>query len=557
MASLQPGRSMDPISGSESSDSREDDEGWNDIEEDEEETQQVISLLDDKVFPDVLSMLSHCKEQHKFDFLVVRQRLQLDFLDCIKLVNYIRHRVHEGLPVSEDISRSDIDQDQYLKPVLDDDAVLIGLDDLPDVDPEGIPAAQGQDASLVDDLLKRNTELQQEIARVTAQFDQYRVTVSETLDRRWGDVDAAEAEAKATGIGKGKAGDKPEDASKYYWESYAGNDIHETMLKDRVRTDAYRDFIYNNKHLFAGKTVLDIGCGTGILSMFSAKAGAARVVAVDASDIIDKARENVIHAGLSDVITLIKGKMEEVTLPVEKVDIIVSEWMGYCLLYEAMLPSVLYARDRYLKPDGLLVPGSCNMWVAPVADGEYVMDNVGFWRDVYGFDMKAMQAGIWDDVRVLHWPKDTICGDPAGFKVLDLYTITVEDLTFTAKMKTQLTQDVDSLDGFLVWFDNFFSPTRDNQGVELQSTADEWAKGDKDRVAFTTGPYNTETHWKQGFLLFKQKEGDPPFSFKKDDVIEGEVAFTPPADMPRGLIIKTDWSARGSDRKHAQSWDMR
>lgn len=35
------------------------------------------------------------------------------------------------------------------------------------------------------------------------------------------------------------------------------------MLKDRVRTDAYRDFIYRNKHLFAGKVVLDIGCGTG------------------------------------------------------------------------------------------------------------------------------------------------------------------------------------------------------------------------------------------------------------------------------------------------------
>jgi len=40
-------------------------------------------------------------------------------------------------------------------------------------------------------------------------------------------------------------------------------EIHETMLKDRVRTDAYRDFIYRNKHLFAGKVVLDIGCGTG------------------------------------------------------------------------------------------------------------------------------------------------------------------------------------------------------------------------------------------------------------------------------------------------------
>jgi cyclopropane fatty-acyl-phospholipid synthase-like methyltransferase len=329
------------------------------------------------------------------------------------------------------------------------------------------------------------------------------------------------------------------------------------MLKDTVRTDAYRDFIYNNKHLFAGKTVLDIGCGTGILSMFSARAGAARVIAVDASDIIDKARENVFHAGLSSTITLIKGKMEEVTLPVDKVDIIVSEWMGYCLLYEAMLPSVLYARDRYLKPDGLLVPSSCNMWIAPVADGEYVMDNIGFWRDVYGFDMKAMQSGIWDDVKVLHWPKDRVCGEAAGIKLLDLYTITAEDLTFTAKWKTQLTEDVDALDGFLVWFDNFFAPTRENQGVELQSVADEWAKVDKDRIAFTTGPYGKDTHWRQGLLLFKQKESDSPTPFKKGEVLEGDVTFEPPKDMPRGLIIKTNWTGSDSTQSHSQSWDMR
>ena len=51
-----------------------------------------------------------------------------------------------------------------------------------------------------------------------------------------------------------------------------------------------------------------------------------------------------------------RGKIEEVVLPVDKVDIIVSEWMGYCLLYEAMLDSVLYARDKYLAPDGLSKP---------------------------------------------------------------------------------------------------------------------------------------------------------------------------------------------------------
>ena len=74
------------------------------------------------------------------------------------------------------------------------------------------------------------------------------------------------------------------------------------MLKDTVRTDSYRDFIYDNKDLFREKVVLDVGCGTGILSMFCARAGASRVFAVDNSDIIDKARENVFRNDLAHVV---------------------------------------------------------------------------------------------------------------------------------------------------------------------------------------------------------------------------------------------------------------
>lgn len=143
--------------------------------------------------------------------------------------------MHEGLPVTEGISWSDIDQEQYLKPVLDDDAVILGLFDLPELLPAGTEkksSADGGNAVVVDDLLKSNTELREEIARVKAQFDSYRVAVQQTLDERWGDADQAEAEASGK---KGKEGEKVDD-SKYYWESYAGNGKYIPLYDTRLGT---------------------------------------------------------------------------------------------------------------------------------------------------------------------------------------------------------------------------------------------------------------------------------------------------------------------------------
>jgi type I protein arginine methyltransferase len=116
--------------------------------------------------------------------------------------------------------------------------------------------------------------------------------------------------------------------------------------------------------------------------MFAAKAGAKHVIGVDMSSIINKAKLIVEANGLTRKITLLQGKMEEVELPTQhlnngKVDIIISEWMGYFLLYESMLDTVLYARDKYLREGGLIFPDKATIYMAGIEDGEYKEDKIG------------------------------------------------------------------------------------------------------------------------------------------------------------------------------------
>ncbi len=110
---------------------------------------------------------------------------------------------------------------------------------------------------------------------------------------------------------------------------------------------------------------------------FAVRAGAKHVIGVDMSTIINKAKEIVECNGMSDKITLLQGKMEEVELPFPKVDIIISEWMGYFLLYESMLDTVLYARDKYLDAGGLIFPDRATIYLSGIEDGEYKDEKIG------------------------------------------------------------------------------------------------------------------------------------------------------------------------------------
>lgn len=185
-----------------------------------------------------------------------------------------------------------------------------------------------------------------------------------------------------------------------------GAGVQKDMMEDHKRTGAYHAAILNNRRCFEGKVVLDVGTGSGILAIFAAQAGAKKVYAVEATDMAKLAKKMVdsnsvrgpvtvshcctaraqhsaaphswwsphahtnAHVACvqwSDVVEVIQGTVETVSLP-EKVDIIVSEWMGYFLMRESMLDSVIAARDKFLKEGGSLFPSHCRMMmVRPLA----------------------------------------------------------------------------------------------------------------------------------------------------------------------------------------------
>ena len=162
---------------------------------------------------------------------------------------------------------------------------------------------------------------------------------------------------------------------------YAEIEVHRTMICDRVRTDAFRRTIDSVVH--PGDVVLDVGAGSGILSAFAARAGAARVYAVERTAVAALAQELAVANGVGEIVEVIHDDVTDIVLP-ERVDVIVSEWLGGFGIDEGMLVPVIAARDRWLKPGGVMIPRSVTAWVALVHD-HYLAETVEFLRDTpYG-----------------------------------------------------------------------------------------------------------------------------------------------------------------------------
>ena len=107
--------------------------------------------------------------------------------------------------------------------------------------------------------------------------------------------------------------------------------------------------------------------------------------AVEASNLAELISKVAEENNLKEKIKVIQKKVEDVNSDdLEKVDIIVSEWMGFYLVHEGMLDSVIVARDRFLKDNGLMFPSIAKIYTAPCQLPNYFES----WDDIYGVSMK-------------------------------------------------------------------------------------------------------------------------------------------------------------------------
>ncbi|OBZ71479.1 Ribosomal protein arginine N-methyltransferase rmt3 [Grifola frondosa] len=534
---------------------------WDDWVSDSMDKRPCKSLFEDKTFPSVAECLAYDEATYQFNLDQTSSRLSLDLHQRIRLINWIRKQHPTPSQVAALQGREAfLSSDDYLIPTLEDDPLLqVESADWTDSEDEQLADKAEAPVDLAS-ATRRIKQLEEKLQQAKQDLVDYRSFVTDRLDV----VRLAETLHDAAASSSTHVGTPLRDDDSHYFQSYASNDIHAVMIQDKVRTASYAKFIQSNPELFRNAIVLDVGCGTGILSLFAARAGAKRVFAVDASDIAEKAEQIVKDNGLDNIITVIRGKVEDIVFLKTSPTSMLSSPNGWDMHYCTSLCSTpVHARDRSCAPKArVMAPSQCQMMFGLCEAVDIFKERVAFWGDVYGFDLSAMASDLYDDAIVDVVGGETVFSQPCVVKDLFLGDITAKQLDFSSPFKLVSTAERRTkIHAFVLYFDTYFTSTGERIPPDTDVyivregdpiVAEVWPLGGRPHVArrasvaaplkgegrpkvtsFSTGPASVPTHWKQTLFLLRD-----PISVNEGTVVQGTFKCRKSEDNTRELNVE-------------------
>jgi len=277
---------------------------------------------------------------------------------------------------------------------------------------------------------------------------------------------------------------------------------HHYMLKDYVRLAAYRRAI--ERSVNPETVAMDLGCGSGVLSFFTVKAGAKKVFAIERRpDIILLAQEIAKANGLDDRIEFVEGASSHIeeSRITPKADLLVAEILGNGILEENVLEFTLDARRRFLKPNGRMIPYGLDICCFAFDSGMFQsrLSEVNEFNDLYGIDFsllgKVMGKKATTRLDRYNPNLQKPMSEPITVKSLDFRTL--EDPFFVERFEI-----VAKHDGRIDSFCGYFKAHLDED------------------TQLTNSPWAPATHWTH--LIYTLSEG---ISVQAGDVIPMEVIY--------------------------------
>ncbi len=271
-------------------------------------------------------------------------------------------------------------------------------------------------------------------------------------------------------------------------EGFASLSSHHLMLSDTIRVMAYKLAIAAQ---VKNKRVLEIGCGTGVLSIFAAKAGAKHVTAIEESKIAEVAKQMFISNNTNHVTTLIHSNSKDVILK-EKADIIIHEIIGHDPLDENILVFIEDAKKRLLKKDGIFIPNKFEVCcVAFDLDiNTQIKDEAKLYGELYGvnFDEFVKQVNESTINKLFKTTPNNnnsllnkkIISEELVLNNIDFNNFSVTKESQSKKLKLKIIDD-GLLSGVLIYFK-----------AHLGSD-----------VVLSTSPFSHPTHWGQKYYPFE------------------------------------------------------